>query len=183
MSAGFDQRDNPSWVVIELTRAGEVKVEEGGLDGALREALRVDKHHPIFIPSRTYSSQGQNVTLHLMEGYVFVASGLPEVMYFNLEGTCPYVRRVLGSRSPNGVRVLNVIPDSSVQDMRRKLSQQVASDLVEGMRVVVTEGAYTHLDGDVLELDEDSAHVRFTMRSLDLITRIPRIFLAPISER
>lgn len=182
MVGGSDQRDSRTWVVVELTRAGEVKVEEGTISALLREALGVDKAYPVFVPSTTYPSRGRDVTIHLIEGYVFVASGLPEITYLNLEGTCPYVRRVLSSRSPSGMRALNVIPDSSVQDMRRKLAQQVASDIKEGMKVTVTEGTYTHLDGEVMEVDGDDAHVRFTLRSLDLIARVPRVFLSPSDE-
>lgn len=182
MVGGSDQRDNRTWVVIELTRAGEVKVEEGNISLLLREALGVDKQHPVFVPSTTYLSRGHNVTIHLMEGYVFVASGLPEISYLNLEGNCPYVRRVLSSRSPSGMRALNVIPESSVQDMRRKLSQQVSSDIKEGMQVTVVDGTYSHLEGKVVDVDGENAHVRFTMRSLDLIARVPRVFLTPSDE-
>lgn len=182
MAEGSDQRDSTTWVVLELTRAGEAKVEEGTLPHLLREALGVGRDYPVFLPSVTYCARGRNITLHLMEGYAFVASGLPETVYLNLEGTCPYVRKVLSSRSPSGMRALNVIPDTSVQDMRRKLAEQVSSDIVEGMHVVVTDGTYTHLDGHVIEIDGAEAHVRFTMRSLDLIARVPRVFLTPSDE-
>lgn len=182
MHGASDHRDSRSWVVIELTHAGEMQVEEGNLEPLLREFLGVDASHPIFIPSVSYTNRGRRTTIHLMEGYAFVLTGLPEPVYFALEGTCPYVRRILSSKSPNGMRVLSVIPDSSVQEMRQKLALQVSSDVKENMHVVVTDGPYNRLDGDVLEIDGDSAHVRFVMRSLDLIARIPKVFLAPTKE-
>lgn len=181
MVGGADKRDARSWVVLELTRAGEARVEEGVLADLLREALGVGDEYPVFIPSVTYTSGGRRYSIHLMEGYAFVASGLPETSYFNLEG-CPYVRSVLTTRNPSGMLVLSVIPDASVQDMRKKLAQQVSSDLEEGMRVVIVDGVYTSLEGEVLELDGEDAHVRITLRSLDLVTRIPRVFLAPPKE-
>jgi transcription antitermination factor NusG len=181
MVGGTDQRDALNWVVLELTRTGEVKAEEGLLEGLLREALKSESEHPIFIPSMSYQNGGRRVTVALMEGYAFIASGLTEMTYFGLENS-PYVRRVLSTRTPNGMRALSVIPDSRVQEMRVQLAQQVSSDIMEGMRVTVTDGVYNRLDGEVVQIDGDSARVRFVLRSLDLIAPVPRVFLTPIKE-
>ena len=182
MHEGPDRRDSRTWVVIELNHAGEMKLEEGSLEQLLREALQVEPSFPIFIPSLTYLSGGRRTTIHLMQGYVFVSSGLPENRYIALEGVCPYVRKVLTSRSGFGMRALSVVSDESVRDMREALAQSVASDITEGMRVLVTEGTYAHLDGLVLDVREVDAAVRFTLRSLDVITTIPRMFLTPMNQ-
>lgn len=179
---GPDQRDKSTWVVLELTRLGEVKVEEGNLAALLREALGVDETFPVFIPSVSYLAGNRRTTIHLMEGYAFVISRLAEVQYINLEGRCPYVKKVLTTRSPSGMRVLSVIPDQNVQEMRQQLAQHVSSDVKDGMRVVVVEGVYAHLDGVVLHVQELEAQVRFQMRSIDIITTIPRMFLAPAND-
>jgi hypothetical protein len=179
MSGGPDQRDSQTWVVIELTRAGEVKVEESLLAGLLRKALAVGENHPVFIPSLSYMAGNRRTTLHLMQGYAFVGSGLPEVQYYNLEGVCPYVKRVLSSKSPSGMRVLSVIPDDGVRDMRKQLAEHVSSDVVEGMHVTVTEGVYAHMDGEIVDVAGSNAHVRFILRSIDIITSIPKVFLTP----
>jgi len=181
MSGAGDNRDNPSWVVLELTRAGEVKAEEGFLAGLLREILRVPQNHPVFVPSLTYVSAGHRISVHLMEGYAFMAAGLPETSYLGLEN-CPYVRHVLTTRSPHGMRTLSVIPDSKIADMRSQLAQQVASDVITGMHVTVTDGVFGALDGHVVLVVGDDAHVRITLRSLDLIAKIPRVFLCPVKE-
>lgn len=181
MVGGTDQRDARTWVVVELTRQGEAKAEESLLDSLLREALKVEKDHPIFIPSVSYLNGGRQVTVSLMEGYAFLASGLPEMSYFGLEGS-PYVRRVLSSKSPNGMRALSVIPESRILEMRAQLAQQVSSDITEGMRVTVTDGVYSHLDGEVVQVDGENARVRFLLRSLDLIAPVPRVFLTPAKE-
>lgn len=182
MAGAPDQRDTRTWVVLELTRAGEAKVEEGTIETLLREALGIDRQHQVFIPSITYHAAGRQVTLHLMEGYAFVASGLSEAAYFDLESSCPYVKRVLSSRGPRGMRTLQVIPESSVQDMRSRLAQQIASDVQAGMQVVVTDGTYTKMEGRVIDLYEDHAHVEFVLRSIDIIARIPTVFLRPSEE-
>lgn len=179
MAGVTDQRDSRTWVVLELTRAGEVKVEEGVFPNLIRDALGVDSSYPVFVPSLSYMQGGRRTTVHLMEGYAFVASGLAEVAYLNLEGANPYVRKVLSSKSPSGMRVLSVIPDEAVQDMREQLAKHVSSDIVEGMRVMVTEGVYANLQGEVLVVGEADASVRFVLRSLDIITTIPRVFLTP----
>lgn len=178
---GEDRRDHRSWVVLELTRAGEMKSEEGTISSLLRDALRVPADHPVFVPCATYVTGGHTVTVHLMEGYAFVASGLAEPTYYNLEQG-PYVRRVLTTRAPNGMRALKVLPDSEIQNLKRKLAEQVSSDIIEGMQVLVTEGTYGRLRGEVLDVDDEDASVRFTLRSIDLIARIPRVFLTPDAE-
>ena len=79
------------------------------------------------------------MTIHLMEGYAFVASGLDEVCYFRLEQR-KLVTQILTQRGPRGMRVTATIPDSKVSELRRQLSERVAADIVPGMEVVVTDG-------------------------------------------
>jgi len=133
------------------------------------------------VPCASYLTGGHMVTVHLMEGYVFIASGLPESTYLSLEAG-PYVRKVLTQRMPNGMRTLNVLPEREIASMRRKLAEQVSSDITEGMHVRVTEGTYGNMDGEVLTVDPEDADVRFTLRSIDLIARIPRVFLKPSGD-
>lgn len=176
--AGGDQRDARNWVVLELTHAGQQKVEEGVLAGLLRTALRVDSEYPIFIPVITYVDAGSRVSMYWAEGYVFVASGLPESSYLNLERTKLYVKSVLTTRQ-NGMRVLSVVSDAKVREIRTQLASKIASDVVAGMQVCVNDGMFNNLEGEVLCVEGEDAHVRITMRSLDLIAKIPRIFLTP----
>ena len=181
MGGGEDHRDDTTWVVLELTHAGEQQIDEGTLDVWLRRTLGLPATHPIFIPSVTYPVGGQNVTVHLMEGYAFVASGLTESAYFRLENT-GHVRKVLSARGPSGMRTLSVLPDTEICNLRLQLQTQVSSDVVLGMRIRVTEGPLTNIEGDVIEVDGDHAHIHVVMRTLNLIARVPRLFLTPISE-
>ncbi len=179
--AGTDQRDSRTWVVLELSRHGESKVEEGTLPGLLREALEVDSKFPVFIPAATYMSGNKRTTIHLMEGYAFVSTGLAETRYLALEST-PYVRRVLTQKAPTGMRVLSVIPETSIQDLKFQLSKHVATDVAVGMRVSVSEGVFAHLEGEVLVVEDTTACVSFPMRSANIITAIPLVLLTPIDD-
>lgn len=176
----MDRRDDRTWVVIELTRAGEQRAEEGTLAKALREALHVQGDFPVFTPSTVYEKNGRRAAIHLMEGYVFVASGLAETQYFSLEQDCPYVKRVLSQREAHtGMRVLSTLPDSAVEDMRRQLQSHIATDIQVGMDVRVTEGVYGNLPAKVLDIEGQEASILIELRSLKVITTLPRVFLDP----
>jgi transcription antitermination factor NusG len=177
-----DQRDNVSWVVLELTRQGEARVEDGTLASAILEALGTGNTWPVFIPSYSYCRGGHRVTIHLMEGYAFVATGLNEADYLGLERDCPYVKKVLTVDGPNGMPVLSVVGAAQVQDMHKQLREIVSSDISEGMRVNITQGKYARLEGDVLGMEGDDAHVLIVLRSFQKIATIPTIFLEPMGE-
>jgi transcription antitermination factor NusG len=176
-----DHRDDLNWVALELTRLGEMKMEEGYLEEALRRELGVEEDHPIFIPAMTYRRNGRVVTLQLMEGYVFVAVGLPEVSYFNLE-RASLVNQVMSSWGSHGMRSLSVISNSNVRQMRRQLRELTVSDLSTGDLVLVVEGMYKNMKMEVLEVDEEFAILEHTdLRSLKIITRQPLAFLTGCS--
>lgn len=172
-----DQRDDTTWVALELTRHGEQKVEDGSLADALREDLGVDADWPVFIPAKVYSKSGKKVTVHLVEGYAFIASGLDEVDYFKLEGDKKLVAKVMAVPSPSGVKVLSTVSDEEVSDLRRQLLERIASDITPRMRVRVTDGKYRGLEGQVEYVEDDYAVVYVELRSLQVVAKIPRVFL------
>jgi hypothetical protein len=172
-----DRRDSTTWVALELTRNGEKLVEDGTLAKELRRALDVREEWPVFVPARIYEKKGRKITVHLMEGYAFIATGLDEVRYFRLEQT-KLVQQVLSERKgARGIRVLATISDVRVSELRRQLSEEVASDIVTGMPVLVTDGIYSKLEGTVLDVEGDHAIVRFELRSLKVISKVPKVFL------
>ena len=173
----MDHRDNQTWVTVELSRLGENKVEDGSLAESLRKKLGVEEDWPLFIPATTYIKDGKKVTIHLLEGYAFIGSGLAEIHYFSLEKT-GIVNQVMSSKGANGIRVLNVIQDSHVHDMKQKLQEIVSEDIEIGTQVKVLEGSiYAALAGKVLGVDGDHVFVKLDLRSLSVITPIPRVFL------
>ena len=172
----MDHRDKQTWVTVELSRLGEQKIEEGTLEATLRKDLSVDEDWPLFVPATTYVKNGKKVTIHLLEGYVFVGSGLTEVQYFALEKKS-LVNQVMSSKGVNGIRVLNTIRQSHIDEMKHKLRELVSEDIDIGTKVKVLDGTYSELEGEVLGVEDDHVFVKLDLRSLSVITPIPRIFL------
>ncbi len=176
-----DFRDGLTWVVLELTPIGEARAEDGTLGILLRDALKVDDDHPIFVPCVTYSKGKDRVVLNMMEGYAFAASGLNENAYISLTHSCAYVQRAMFSRH-QGVPVLSTITDQAIDELRRGLRKMVAVELEIGMEVEVSEGPYANLRGTILSLGEDVAHVYIELRSLRAIRSIPKVVLHPVDQ-
>lgn len=176
-----DPRDRRTWVVLELSRIGELKLEEGVIETLLRDLLKLDADHPIYLPSIRYRTSSFDVSLQVMEGYVFVASGLPDSSYYNLEQT-PYIRRVLSTRDPvTGMRVLQTLRDSDVESLKEQMASSITNDLAPGMKVRVVDGLYSNLEACIYEIEEDGKHAQIgiVLRSLDLIARVPCVCLVP----
>jgi len=123
----------------------------------------------------------KQVSVQLMEGYAFLAAGLDDSLYLSLEDT-PYVKRVLTSRGQGSVRTMTTLPDSRIREMQARLAMQVSRDLLEGAEVRITGGTYEGLDGHVIEIADEYAHVEIVLRSMTIMARIPRAFLAPLTD-
>lgn len=165
---------------VELTSYGEKLIEEKRLKRTLRRLLGVDSSWPIFIPVKLYEKNGRTTAIHLLEGYVFIASGLDEIRYFRLENS-KIVESVMATSSPSGMRVLEVIRDADIRRLRDQLQKEVSSYLSPGSKVQVTHGVYARLEGEVvdgLEDDPENILVMFSFRSLERISKIPRAFVA-----
>lgn len=176
-----DLRDATNWITLELSRLGETKLIEGTLLASLRRDLGVDENFQIFVPAATFVKNGRPVTIHLMQGYVFIAAGLEEACYFILEHK-PYVVQVLAQRSPSGLRVLNVISDANIQELRLQLRTLLAAGVEVGARVQILEGLYENLEGEVLTVEQEKADVLIELRSLVTIAHLPKLFLDLLPE-
>lgn len=173
----MDLRDQPTWVVVELTHLGEQKIEDSTLESSLRSDLGVGPEHPIFIPARIYRKGHKTIVIHLMQGYVFIGSGLLETLYFGLEKR-PYISQVMSiPGGPHQIRTLSVVPDSKVEDLRKKLRAQISSDIQIGDRVEIVDGPYKALGGKVVGSDDENAFIEIGLRSLKLIATVPFVFL------
>lgn len=175
----MDRRDDLTWAALELTRLGELRVEEGTLEPLIRRDLGVGPDHPIFIPAATYPKEERFITVHLMEGYCFVATGLPETTYFALENE-PYVSKVMSNVGPHNIRTLSVIHHRDILEMQSKLRELISEDITEGAVVKILEGIYKSLEGSVVRTEGEDVLVRIDLRSLRLIVSLPRVFLKPI---
>lgn len=168
-----------SWAIVELTRAGERKAEEGTLAPILRDALGLPFDHPVFIPSKTYVSGGRRTTVHLMEGYAFIGSDGRDIPYPSPAGQM-YVKRLLTLPTPSGNRALSVISDSKILEMESSLAAHVGDEVTVGSTVTVTAGIYAKMEGEVMDTAATgNLIIRFRMRSLDLIAEVPRSFAVP----
>lgn len=178
--SGIRQRRPTSWAVVELTRMGERKAEDGTLVGLLRDIFSLPHTHPVFVPSKTYTSGGRTTTIHLMEGYAFIASDGADILFPSTDQ--PYVKRILTTHTPNGSKVLSVVADAVILDMEVKLSQHVGDEIAIGACVRVTSGLYAQMEGEVMDTTPSgNLIVRFKMRSLDTIVEIPRTLAIPHS--
>lgn len=177
----MDARDDLTWIAIELSHLGEQKVEDGTIESDLKKHLGSTLVE-VFIPATTYSKGKRSITIHLMEGYVFVTSGLPETTYFGLEKRA-YVNSVMSTRQgPHKMRALSTIPHAHIEELRAKMREMASRDIEQGTPVRVEHGKYRTLEGRVLEVDEDKAVVEIRLRSLLIKASIPRVFLEQIEE-
>jgi len=161
---------------------GETKVEDGVLEDTLRSDLNIGPDFPIFIPAVTYSKGKRKFTVQLMEGYVFLATGLPETAYFDLERK-PYINQVMSSNSgPHSIRVLSTIPNKKIDELKQQFKELVSSDIEIHDEVRVIEGTYRMLEGVVLGKDGEDAFVKIKLRSLRVIATIPLVFLEAIEN-
>lgn len=163
-------------MTLELTYQGEARVEDGTLEKLLRRDLAVDFDFPIFIPAATYLKLNKPITVHLLEGYVFIGSGLPETTYFALEKKA-YVNKVVSNTSGSRLRVLNTIADSYIKELQQQLRQMIVSDVELNSRVRVVDGLYKNLEGVVIGFSYDYAHVQIDLRSIKIIATVPMAFL------
>lgn len=178
----MDARDETSWLILELTPQGERLAEDGDLEKLLRAHGRLPTTHPIFIPSLTYVADGRKHFVSVMEGYVFVASGLDNTTIKNLLAS-PYVNSILSHGS--GIRrTLETVPDANIRDLRKRLSEMVGAELKEGMPVKVTEGPLLGVQGKIIEVldNQDTVLMIVNMRSLHAIREIPRLCITPVEE-
>lgn len=171
-----DLRDTPPWVVIELTPLGESKVQSGNFADTVKRDLKHDKD--VFVPVRIHVRGRRSVSVTLMQGYIFIESGLDEVAYFALDKYA-WCERVISTKGIHGMRVLQTVPAREVQIMRKKLAAMVSSDLELGQKVTATGGSYKGLTGTVQHLCRSKAQVQFALRSMQVIKDIPRILLEP----
>jgi len=173
-----DVRDDQTWVVFELSYAGVQLASQGELEPHLRAVLK-SKDLPVFIPSVSYQYGGKAYTFSVMEGYAFCASGLPEQEYLNAVHRSPNLKGVL-HYTGGSVTVLQTVSQAAVDELKGSLGKMVAEEITEGMLVVVTEGDYKNMCGQVVHTEGSQAQVVFDgLRTLKIIKEIPRFALRP----
>lgn len=169
------------WVIVELSRQGEKKEPEE-LENLLRS--EIGDEVGIFIPSETHHKENHSVTVCLMEGYVFIEAGLPMAHYFDLESTAS-VSSVL-TRNVSDGREVRCIPSSEIDSLRNQLKKEASKNLEEGDRVLITEGTYAHMEGEIIGFHhggEDAQVNVDDLKSVDVMTSVPAVFLEKVPEQ
>lgn len=177
----MDPRDKPTWVVLELSKAGDAKAADGKLDAILRRDLRVDADFPIFIPYALFDKGGRKVSIRLVDGYAFVSSTLPETRYFKLENS-PFVEVVLSTKNGSGVRVLQTVADSHVQELRERLRRELEGTIEVGTDVRILKGNYANLTGPVVDVFSDRVAVHIPLRSREIVAVVPKTYVDVLGE-
>lgn len=176
--AAKDGRDELTWVVFELTSAGERLAAEGLLEDHLRRLLKLEPSHQVFVPYLPLKCEDRVTLFNVMEGYAFVASGLDDRAYLAAPDTSTYVKSALHSKQGYS-RILMTVPDAKVRDLKQRLAEMVAVEIKPNMKVEVSQGPFKGLEGVVAELTPDLAHVFIELRTLRTIRTFPRFALLP----
>tara|TARA_B100000900_G_scaffold347155_1_gene312223 strand:- start:83 stop:616 length:534 start_codon:yes stop_codon:yes gene_type:complete len=168
------EKDGKTWVVVQLNDFGEVLAERGELE---RKIKKIIPGKEIFIPYSRVEFKGRTSKLSVIEGYIFIESGLPETEYFALSDE-PYIEDVLHTASRRGMN-LNTIRDEDVEKLKDNLQKLIVADLELGMKVSVNSGVYKGVEGEVVGFSEDkkSAFVYIELRTLKAIRAIPTYIL------
>lgn len=177
-----DIRDQTTWVTVELNKFGEKLVLEGKLEKRLRKDLKLPPDFAVFVPAKTYRKNNITNTFVFMEGYAFVASGLPEISYFRLEHDTKYVERILSMDSSSGIRSLQTIRDRDLRLVRKEMDKFKESEIQTGSFVSIVNGIYKGIEkaeviGDCENPEEVFVHIR--LRSLERIVVVQKAYLEP----
>jgi transcription antitermination factor NusG len=178
MARVTDHRDSVTWIVLELTSAGEALAEEGQLESHLRKELTLPDEHQVFVPYTVIVRHGRKSVINVIEGYAFVATGLPDTTYFRLANTAN-VKKILFKKSSSGMNIITPVPDSSVKDLQRRLREMISREIEVGTEVRVHEGLHTGLVGKVIDSHGDDAFVMVKLRTIETVRVFPRYILRP----
>jgi|APSaa5957512622_1039677.scaffolds.fasta_scaffold139169_2 hypothetical protein len=174
-----DDRDEKTWVVYELTHAGESLAAKGGLEGHI-ESIFGDPLPEIFVPCLSYRCDGRLTLFNVMEGYCFVSSELEEQKYLHIVESSPYLWKVLHTACRNRSPALTTVANSHVRSLQHKLSEMCTLSI--GMRVQVRKGICKGLEGKVVGLSGEQAHVLISLRTLKTIRTIHKFAILPLGE-
>lgn len=171
----MDKRDEQTWVVLELSHAGESRAKEGILEKIVRHELGVEPTFPVFIPIQVYQKGDKTIRIDGMQGYAFVKAGLPDHVYFQLEQS-DFVKNVISAPHKRG-RVLACVPDSAIEGVRDSIRREVSQDLVAGTRVRVRTGLFSYLEGEVIDREDDDIILEIKMRSIHAIVKVHGLYV------
>lgn len=176
----MDERDQVTWVVLELSHHGERAAEEGILEEILRDHADLEHDHPVFIPYLTYTYREKKTLLSVMEGYAFIASGFDNSSRSDLLRS-PYIKKIL-TRGTNPYAACETVSQASVDGLQSRLRELVAVEIQEGMGVRIVDGPLSGIRGNVVGVSDKHATLLVEMRSIRAIQYLPCFLLRPLSD-
>jgi len=166
------------WVVLELTPRSEGE-DPDLIRRSIRNTLK-RKDIEVFVPAAVTQVGDDRVVHYLVEGYVFVRHE-SSVDYLRLEGS-RFVQTVLST----GVRrkALSTVRDVDINRMRAQIAKQVDQGIGVGDTVMISSGAYRHIEATVIEeiLETQTVQVHVKLRSKETIVTLPRSFLQVVKR-
>ena len=167
------------WVVLELTPRSEGE-DPDVIRRSIHSTLK-DKTTEVFIPAAVTQVGDDRVVHYLVEGYVFVRHD-PKVNYTRLEGS-RFVQSVLSSGG-GAKRAFSTVGDKDIERMRAQIAKQVDQGIGVGDTVMISSGAYRHIEATVIEeiLETQTVQVHVKLRSKETIVTLPRSFLTVVQR-
>jgi hypothetical protein len=166
------------WIALELSPLGETKMLEGSLPNILRSTIKdCPPDLEIFVPAMQVHRSGRPYLYRLMEGYVFIQSGLAEIEYFRLARTS-YIESVMSTHTSDGMKTCLLLPDRDVEKLKSQLLNLSREMFKHGDCVKVLNGSFSRMTGHVVCPGESHSDVFFALRSLRVIKTLKNTSLA-----
>ena len=148
------------WLVLKLTRLGEQSTENI-LNSELKRIFGkdIDVFFPFKFPPTNYSKK-----ITVLEGYVF----LKNCINYNLDtlDSSYYFDALLHNSS--------YVEAEYVDKLKLKLKNLCECDFYEGEDVLITDGPYSNLSGNIISVDKKAVIVHIAIRSRELRVSIPK---------
>lgn len=173
-----DTRDQKTWCVLELTRLGEKAAVTGELEKHLKELFGL-RSGQIFIPYKVCFCDSRETIFNVMEGYCFVEYLLDARAYISSAIDSPYLKNALYSKI-GYEHIIHTIPNSRLEELRKKLNEMTSSSLSPGDKVLVLTGTFEGIEGEILEVTQEYACLHIKMRSFEAIRVFPKFALTPV---
>jgi len=149
-------------MTLKLTRLGE-QTDEYVLTRTLMGIFgdSVEIFIPYNSPRTDYSKR-----ICVLEGYVFIRTNLEKFKVVALNKSY-YFERLNESFA--------YVDASHVLELKEKLQAMCEEHFSEGEYVLITDGPYEKLDGEILEVKDDHVIVLVSVRSRIMIAPIPKV--------
>lgn len=69
---------------------------------------------------------------------------------------------------------MSVLPDRKIEEIRNNMRSLQAEALPIGSRVLIVDGTFSALTGELVALEGDTFFVHIVLRSLNIIATVPR---------